>query len=239
MTNRFNIALFFILPLLFISCADCIDGTGTNLEERRSVEEYDVLYIDCELNVLVRQAGLTDQNKILVKAQENLLPFIKTDVNGDRLTVELSECIRPTEEIQVEIITNGIVKLVHSGSGSVETLGALKADDFKIVSEGSGDLSCKIKTSDLEVDASGSGNIMLSGDANDLEIDLDGSGDVNSLSLKANTVDASNDGSGTLSIYAKDEMSLSLSGSGDIRHSGSPQNSTISNNGSGSVVLID
>lgn len=239
MTIRFNFLLLFAFSLSFFSCADCIDGSGSNTEERRSVEEYDVIYVDCELNVLLRQAGLSDQNKIVVRAQENLLPFIKTDVSGDRLTIELSECIRPTEEIQVEIVTNGIVKFVHNGSGNVETLGSIKSDDFKLVLNGSGDLSFKIKTDDLEVQSSGSGDIMLSGEANDLEVDADGSGDVNALGLKANAVDGANGGSGTLSIFAQDEMNLSLSGSGDIRHSGSPQNSTISNTGSGTVVLID
>ena len=128
---------------------------------------------------------------------------------------------------------------MHNGSGNVETLGSIKSDDFKLVLNASGDLSFKIKTDDLEVQSSGSGDMMLSGEANDLEVDADGSGDVNTLGLKANAVDAANGGSGTLSVFAQDEMSLSLSGSGDIRHSGSPQNSTISNTGSGTVVLID
>jgi hypothetical protein len=228
-----------LLVFSFTSCIECIEGVGEVTEERRTVEDYDVLYLNCSANVTVRQVGSEELNKIIVRAQENLLPFIQTQIDGKRLVLDVDGCIDPSDMLAIDVITNGLVKIVHNGSGSMETIGAIKTDDLRINLEGSGSINAKFKGDELDISHNGSGSIILIGDCNKLDLTLDGSGEVNALEMKANEVVINLDGSGDISAFALQGIEISLSGSGNVRYKGSPQDIKQSVDGSGKVQKLD
>lgn len=237
---KFPITLFSIWMILsFTSCIKCIEGVGEVTEERRTIEDYDVLYLNCGANVSIRQLGLNEINKVTVYAQENLLPFIHTEIEGKRLVLDFEGCIDPSEPVVIDVATNGLIKIVHNGSGSLETIGTLKAEDFRIDLDGSGRINAKFKGEELDISHDGSGSMTLIGDCNELELELDGSGEINALEMKANKVKIALDGSGNVSAYARRAIEINLSGSGNVRYKGNPQDIIQSVDGSGSVQKLD
>ena len=234
-----HLAIAFLAISLFAGCGNSIEGVGNPIDERRTVEDYDVIYLNSSFDVTVRQALLSDQNKVVVNAQENLLPFISTRVEGSRLIVESTEKISPSTPVRIEIITNGVTKIVNEGSGSIKTANTLKADRMKIQGDGSGDMTIKVKAPLVKVENDGSGDIRLLGETQELEILLDGSGEVNTLETRASQVEVSNDGSGNVSVSVSDVLGIELSGSGSVKYAGNPQEIEQSVNGSGSVQRLN
>lgn len=233
------ILLSVLTVVSFSSCINCVEGVGEVTEERRTVEDYDVLYLNCSANVTIRQVGMSDLNKVTVRAQENLLPFIHTAIDGNRLVLDFEGCIDPSEPVEIEVATNGLIKIVHNGSGYMETIGTLKAEDFRINLDGSGRINAKFKGEELDISHDGSGSMTLIGDCNELELELDGSGEINALEMKANEVKIALDGSGDVSAFARQAIEINLSGSGNVRYKGNPQDIIQSVDGSGSVQKLD
>ncbi|MGB1032175.1 MAG: head GIN domain-containing protein [Flavobacteriales bacterium] len=232
---RYAILSFFLLFL--VGCTDCIRGEGEQIVQKRSVENYDVIFISGSFDVVVKQTN--GINTIEVNAQENLMPYLLTNVHNKRLEITASECLQSSESILIEVSTSGIVKLINEGSGDVNGLGALKGEELKIVNDGSGNVHLKFKGEELTVLNDGSGDITCTGEVNELTIELEGSGDVNMIDLKALIAKVQSDGSGKVSFYAKDEIDVELNGSGDVDYKGNPENSAKEVSGSGSIRNID
>jgi hypothetical protein len=145
-------------------------------------------------------------------------------------------------------------KLVQQGSGDVDITGT--CDEIDITSQGSGDLEsarldCDIidvslrgsGDMDLEVvtsksfalDAVGSGDVTISGSCNDFDLEHRASGDVDARRFKCKKVAVDATGSGDMRVFASDEVSIGIRGSGDVEVYGGGRATEISTSGSGSV----
>ncbi|MFT4682767.1 MAG: hypothetical protein ACJAU0_000897 [Flavobacteriales bacterium] len=227
------------IAFLINGCGDCLDGEGVAIDEKRTVEDYEVIYASGSFDVTIRQTLLSDQNKIVVHAQENLLPFIQTRVEGSRLVIESKGCISATEAITIEVITNGVTKIVNEGSGSLSSVNELKTERLKVQNIGSGNMMIKASAAMIKIENEGSGDVRLLGEAQELEIISEGSGDVNTLETRGSHVEVSNDGSGQVSVSVKDVLGIELYGSGDVNYAGNPQDIEQSVSGSGNVKRLN
>lgn len=225
----------FLAAILFLSgCTNCLVGSGDVSKQKRSVEEFDVIEINGSMEVQLKQAN-NGVNTIEVRAQENLLDNIKTDVHGARLVIDALECMQSTSPIIVEVTLNDLKKIIHDGSGDLTSIGVLRFEEIKLIFDGSGDIQLKSETEELVVSHDGSGDVRLSGNTQRLELDLDGSGDIDAMSLKSLDADITNDGSGKVSFFATEKISMDLTGSGDIEYKGEPQDFAKEVTGSGSI----
>ena len=57
--------------------------------------------------------------------------------------------------------------------------------------------------------------------------------------MKVFNADVSNSGSGSLMVSVKDKLEAELSGSGDIRYKGDPQEINLKSDGSGNIQKAD
>ena len=228
--------ILFILPILvFTGCLDILEGTGEVMSESRTLEAFEVIDSRSSADVTVHQTETAEQPKVVVKAQENLLPHIQTVIQGKRLVIDIEGSIRTTEGITVEVYTPVITKLVHDGSGNMQTASRIRANSLKVINEGSGQMMVGFSGDELEVDNEGSGDLRVVGECRDAELTNEGSGDLEANELIANIADVVNEGSGNVYVHAIDELSIELSGSGDVEYEGDPQNLETSNSGSGKI----
>ncbi|MBI1267355.1 MAG: hypothetical protein GC193_07995 [Cryomorphaceae bacterium] len=225
--------------VLLASCGDCLQGTGDAVAEKRTVETFETLEINGSINVSIRQALISDLNRIEVRAQENLIPHILTRIDGARLIIETDECINASVPIEVSITCTDLQRIFNNGSGNVVSTNTLKADDFDIENVGSGKMTLTLNVDDLDVENNGSGDIFLSGDAHELTLENDGSGSFDSFGMKTFIAKVTNDGSGTVELRVKDELNAELNGSGNILYKGNPQEVNLKSNGSGNIQKAD
>ena len=88
-----TLASLFILLIISSSCifmGPPVKGNGNVVEEKRKAGKFDEIKVSRGMNVYISQGS---ENRILVKADENLLEFIETEVEGRALKISSSRSI--------------------------------------------------------------------------------------------------------------------------------------------------
>lgn len=212
-----------------------IKGNGNITVEKRNTAEYDevniVGFFDVEL-IAGKEGNLT------ITAEENLLSFIKTEVDHGALKIyiEKNKSISTRKKIVITIPFESINAVSLAGSGDVISKSTIKTSSFSAKLAGSGDLNLNVDATNVDSQLSGSGNVKISGKTTNLKASLAGSGDMTTDTLITANVDANVAGSGNVTVYCSNALKARVSGSGDIFYKGSPQSKDTKVNGSGNIA---
>lgn len=216
-----------------------IKGNGNQKTETRTTAEYDEIklqgYFDIDL-----VAG--KEGSISIQAEENLMPYIKVEVEGNVLKIyqEKNKNLQSSKgnKILITVPFDKISAVGLSGSGDINTKNSIKADKFIATLSGSGDLNLEIEANDIEARLSGSGDVRLIGKSDKLNIKLSGSGDVSATSLIAKNVDVAISGSGDIQVNCSGSLYARVSGSGNIIYTGEPSAKDTKVSGSGNIKKV-
>jgi hypothetical protein len=189
-----------------------IKGSGTSKTEQRNVSGFREIEAGGAVNLEV-DAG--NEFSVTVEADDNLLQYIKTEVNGNSLKIYSEGKISPTAKLNVKISMPALEGLDISG-----------ASDAKVVN---------VKADSFELKASGASEITINGEANDLKAEASGASEINAENLRAEnaTVDAS--GASSAIVSANDTLDVEASGASKIYYTGEPKN--IKQNASGASSI--
>jgi hypothetical protein len=176
-------------------------GSGKPAEEVRPVGRFDAIDIAGSGRLVFRQG---DQESLKIEADDNVLPFIKSSVEGN----ELRLAFRNNVSLQARSL------IVYT----------VTARDLKAVNL-SGSVSAKLdslSTDRLEIEISGSGDVAATGRAKDQRIEISGSGDYDGTACPGATGDVRISGSGHVVVNVSEHLDASVSGSGDVEYLGHP-----------------
>jgi hypothetical protein len=201
-------------------------GNGDVAAEARETGAFDGIALSGGFNVLVRQGS---GNKVEVKADRNLLPYIETKVvdGGKGRTLQ----IEPKKGYSLQTSTNPTITLEMpalravsvAGSGTVK-VDAMKTAGVDAAIAGSGDIHfANLDAERLGMKVSGSGDIVAAGRCANASATIAGSGNVKAADLAAEEVKVSIAGSGDAQVNAAKRLNVSIAGSGDVRYVGSPE----------------
>jgi hypothetical protein len=190
-------------------------ASGPNKVQARELASY--AGIQLEAPAEVSYAAGSSPAQLSVSAPENILPLLKTTVEGEQLVIRLEGCISLDEPIMISASGPPLSSLCVSGSGRIGASGL------------SGD--------SLRVKVSGSGQVFASGQIGTVRVDVSGSGDVDLSGLKASELDASVAGSGSVHAHAFESARVDVSGSGSVRVEGNPPRRDVGRSGSGQVFF--
>ena len=207
---------------LLISCSvisgacvfDSVAGSGKIVTEPRTVSGFSAVSLSGSGQVTIEQTGM---ESLTVTTDDNLLPYIKTDVKGSTLELGFKDSmtsLMPTHDIVFRLTVRKLEGLDISGSGKADAKG-LDPDRVKI----------KI---------SGSGEVLAQGTANDLDLGISGSGRYRGEDMRSKRATIDISGSGGAVVAASETLKADVSGSGSIEYIGDPQ-VTQHVSGSGSV----
>lgn len=214
-----------------------IQGNGKVISVQRSVNDYEQIQVYGSLDV---DLTLGREGLIEIEAEENLIEYISTDVEGDKLILRTQKGynIRPSvrKRIKLTVPIEHINEIEILGSGDIECNELLKTNHLKASVDGSGDINLNIAAKSLNVGVYGSGDIELRGKVNDFDATVDGSGDIDAFKLIAQNAYTSVLGSGDIQVYVEQQLNASTTGSGDIRFKGNPVTVEKKSLGSGSIT---
>lgn len=212
-----------------------ITGNGDIATEARDAGAFDGVALSGGFNVVIRQGA---GNKVEVKADRNLLPYIETRVveGGKGRTLEIG----PKKGINISSSTNpsfviempALRTVSVAGSGTVK-VEAMKTAGVDAAIAGSGDIRfTSLDAERLAMKISGSGDIVAAGRCGNASVAISGSGDVKAADLVAEDVKVTIAGSGDAQVNATKKLNVSIAGSGDVKYAGSPEiSSSIAGNG--------
>jgi hypothetical protein len=253
------VALIVLSSSIITSCSEGkVSGSGNIVEEQRDVSDFKEIHVSGIGNLVV---NMGDEESLRIKADENFLRRIKSEVKGDRLRIKIERgfTLDPAEPIYYYVTAKELDIIAFAGSGSVQT-GKMNAEDFSLklagaangkidslVSDsleveigGSGDVEIKdLHTESLEVDIAGSGNTVISGgEAGEQDINIAGSGKYEALNLQSVRADLNLAGSGYIALKVSEQLEVNIIGSGSVKYFGNPKVET-NIMGSGTVKGIE
>lgn len=231
------------LALICISMANAqkwgnnkVEGDGKKTTITRSTSEYDEIAVAGSFRVdLV--AG--KEGTITLEGDENLLEYVKTEVDGNQLKIQIDKNVsfkNGHRQISITIPFEKISKVSFTGSGDIETKNSINAENFEINFAGSGDGNFEVNSPNLKVALAGSGDLNVTGTSTNLIAKVAGSGDLDCSKLEAQNAEATVAGSGDLKVNCTNKLTARVAGSGDISYKGKPESVDKKVNGSGDIT---
>ena len=225
-----------LLPLA--AQAERLSGSGRTSTEQRSLPPFQGVALSGSMDLVVRQ-GSTQQVEVTV--DDNLLPFLETEVTGSgadaRLQVRWKRgmSIYTKTDARIHVTVPRLTSLAASGSGDM-TVEPFETPSLSISISGSSDTRLqKLTTAALQISISGSGDVEGAGSATRLKIGIAGSGDVKLREMKSDEVSVNIAGSGDASVHADKALEVRIAGSGDVVYTGNAATVNAKVAGSGSV----
>lgn len=227
-----------------------IDGNNDVITETRTVPSFQGVNNEGQFDVYIIQS---DYHEVVMEAESNLLPFIRTRVSGDKLYVETKDNLRPNYPIKVFVYTPVVEEVKLSGSGLIYS-DSLQVNDLEVKLSGSGNIDLLVRGNDMYCEISGSGSAVLDLETDKLEtrisgsgvMDLygyarradhkiSGSGSIHAYELPVDDCYATISGSGDMYVFVNNYLDVNISGSGDVYYLGSPV-IDLKISGSGSII---
>lgn len=227
------LAVPLVIALLVFSAfsirTDKIKGSGNIKQEVRSQSAFRSISTSGNYNVYIQQGSKKD---IQIEADDNLLPYIVTTVDGDELRINTKKGyeIKPSKTVNVYVTVEELSQLNSSGSGGFYGKGSLKGDKVVFSFSGSTVADMDLNSNELSVRISGSSKVNLKGNIPQTKYGISGSGNIDAFALHSDNVRVEVSGSGNLDIFAEKKLDISVSGVGNVRYKG---NASLSQSSSG------
>ena len=231
------IALVF-LALLLINCSkgQVVVGSSNIISQEKQLSAYDRIEVLGSYDVIFTDGEV---GKIRIKAPDNILPLIQTEVSDGLLKIGTGKNKhRVKQPIIIYVPVDSRLKQVDiRGSADIYTEKSLETKALEVDVYGSGDVRLQVDASSLALKIDGSGDIRVGGKTDNLSININGSGDVEVPNLKAEKAVININGSGGVSAYVTENVDISIAGSGDVTIKGNPKKIKQKINGSGRVSV--
>jgi hypothetical protein len=193
-----------------------VDGDGIAARDQRMVGTVNGLDVNGAIVVDVRVGPATS---LVVEADSNLLPLIRTDVRGDTLNIYTDRSWRSRNPVHVIYTVPRLTDVRQNGSGRITVEG--------------------LNGTPLSVRRNGSGSVSVSGQVASLDADSNGSGSLDAGRLQSASAKLALTGSGRMEVgqVRGDYAIVNLNGTGRLRVGGAVRSLTARANGSGHLDL--
>lgn len=219
MQKNFLITLFLIIVTYSctINLGDSIEGNGNVVNEDRAVQSFHGISVENGIDVYITQ---TNQEKLLLIADENLLDIIETEVQDGILRIGSRENIRKASSLKIELSYVNLDFIKISSAGDVKGNNKLTTDNIEIRLSSAGDLDLDLDANRIDCKISSSGDVNLAGTAKYFDANLSSAGDLNAFDLITEECKVRVSSAGNAKVYAAQSLDLEASSAGDIRYKG-------------------
>jgi len=208
-----------ILPIILIfaltsfGCMKMgVKGNGEISEESRNIEKFDELNLSGAFDVFYETGN---QTTLRLEGDSNLLKYVKTENDGNTLSIYTKKNIKSSKKIVIYITNPSISEANVSGANNL-TIKDLKNDNFFI-------------------NLSGAGNLTLNGSVNFLKANLSGAGTLDSKELISKEVEIEISGTASADVFVSEKLDASVSGVGSVNYYGNPKDINHKVSGIGSI----
>ncbi len=224
-TNRrvTGLAAFSLALLLLAGCGiGLVVGSGNSVTEERPIENVKGVELSFVGDLRITQGN---EEKLVITADNNMLPLITTEVNDGILEIGSKSTVglQPTTELRYDLTVRNLDSLRLSGAGNGE-MGGLTTQDLKVEISGAGNLTLNnVQARQVDALLSGFGNLEISGKASRQSVKLSGAGNYSGGDFATGATDVTISGLGNATVRADETLKAVISGAGNIDYYGQPQ----------------
>ena len=241
-TNRlFSVLILVILCLgmssLFASCniGPGVHGNGNVLKETRKVSSFNGIEVSGAFDIILKQGS---EEEVVVEADANLLPVIRTAVEGSILKIETKKPVHHVTTMKLYITVKELKHIDVSGAVDIRTDGRLTVPELFLEASGASDSKLDLAVQKLRLDCSGASKMKFTGTAGEVKMELSGASDIFAFELPAESYDIEISGAGNAQINVSRKIHAEISGAGSVKYKGSPTEVDQSVSGAGSIKKV-
>ncbi|WP_158827125.1 head GIN domain-containing protein [Mucilaginibacter lacusdianchii] len=206
-------------------------------EQDRHLSGFHAVSVSGSFDVYITQGG---SESVKVEADNDVIDRIITEVKGGELKIYTKSSSGwnfnwGNKKRVVHVMVKDINSITLAGSGDVIFKDGLRANSLVLSLSGSGDISGSVDVKDLQSKIVGSGDITVSGRAQSSEVSVSGSGDFTGRNLVTENTAVKVVGSGDARVNANQQLSASITGSGDVHYTGAVKRVSTTKTGSGGI----
>ena len=234
------------LAIAVIACASlsiisscklvCTHGSGKIITEQRKANDFSKIDISGAYKIHLKQDSSLS---ISISGDDNLLKYVSTSVDGDKLTIKTTKTICLDDSLVVNIGIRKLEELKSSGAVEVSSTGKITTGDLNIHLSGATKVNLDLNAANVNSHGSGVSELNLTGQAATHQVEFSGVGKINAFDFVVGEYTINSSGATHCKINVLKTLNIHSSGASEIRYKGSP--STINNNKSGasSVEKVD
>jgi len=223
--------------VVYQSNREIINGKGALVEENRTISGVSGVEL-ATIGDLHVEVGSSES--LTVKAQENLMEYIETDVVSGRLVIGVQNNVevKSLKPIDYYLTVKDLDMIRILSSGNIEAQD-LETEQFSVSINSSGDVTMGILNAEtLEVNINSSGNLDIAGgEVKTQNIKISSSGKYTAKDLESEEADVQINSSGSVTIWVKEILTAAINSSGDVRYLGDAKVDA-SGSSSGKVIYI-
>ena len=176
-----------------------IKGSGIVVREARETSSFSAVSVGNAINLVIAQGP---EIEVVVQADDNLLPYILTEVTENTLKIGLDPqtSLRDYKEITVEVTAPAFEKINCSGASDVEGTGVLSQASLALHCSGAGSVNLKIDCNSLEIIASGASDVYLEGNTRSLSAEVSGASKMKTSGLECQAAEVDLSGASKIEI---------------------------------------
>jgi hypothetical protein len=240
------ITLSVLAALVVSACSvlamQAVRGSGNAVEQDREVSGISAVNL-ATIGDLAIEVG--DAESLRIEAQENILPFLETEVRNGVLTIGSANNVRllPTRSIRYYLTVTDLDSISISSVGDIaapdlETerlsirisstgdleMGDLVANTLTVGISSTGDVRMgELNADTLEVNIESTGSLDIAGGAvRSQEVTISSTGEYRARDVASDEATVRLSSSGSATIWVQNTLRATLSSSGDLRYRGSP-----------------
>lgn len=179
-----------------------VTGSGKVVTESRNVSGFNALTVNGAGKVTIEWTGTEG---LSISTDDNLLPYIVTEVRGSTLVIETKR------NVVFDRVTDLTFKLTVKSLNSIEVNGAAAVEGKSVDADR------------LVTTVSGAAVVRMQGKIAQQEITLNGTGAYNAENVEGKRATVTNNGAGAAVVRVSDQLNASISGIGMIEYIGNPQ----------------
>jgi len=241
-----RLGVFIVIIFVFFGCkkADdrrCLKGAGETTELIVPVNEFHELFVGPHVKIVLVQDGT---NELRIKGGKNLVKFITTDVEDNKLTIlNKNRCnfLRSYKhEITVEVHFSQLSHIEFEGTKPLSCQSPITGNNLTVVvRDGAGHVDLDVDYNNIMyVITNGWGNFDLSGSTGNLTLEIRSNGFGSAYDLAvSNELTVISTTAGLLKVNANSaDCSFDLQSVGDLWYIGTPNTLDITTPGDGEVI---
>jgi len=215
---------------------NCVHGSGHMVSDDRKVSDFNMISISGDYKVVLKQDS---SMSLKITADDNLLKYIKTEVNGDRLHIYSKRNLCNNDQMTINIGIRNLEELKASGAVEVESDGNIRTQDLHFKLSGATKITMNLNAANVTTSGSGATELNLKGQATSHDIDLSGVGHVYAFDFVVGSCDIQTSGAGHCEVNVLNSLSVHSSGASEVRYRGNPSNVTNDKSGASSVEKVN
>ncbi|WP_298534452.1 head GIN domain-containing protein [uncultured Algibacter sp.] len=237
MTTLIKIIIATLLSLSLFSCNFDINmgvkGNGDVVTEDRTTNEpFSTIKAAEGLDVYLTQS---DNESILVEADENLQSLIITEIENGVLKIHTKQNIGSATSKKIIVSFKDISSIISTSGSDVYSTNTISTESLELQSTSGSDMKLSVNTSVLNCKSTSGSDMRISGTTSKLNAEATSGSDIKAADLQAESSRVKATSGADITINTSKELIANASSGGDIMYYGNPVKVNKTDNPSGSI----